>query len=858
MAQETLLAEAARGPQVPTGLSAQVRIGLEAGERFLREGQYGDAIRTWERLLNRWQGLPSEEVELVRRRLARAYLHQALAHQPLKGNRREALRCVRWLEKAMEYDGSDATYPYWLGVIHRYYGLWEKAVPYFRQALQIDAGHSWSRLELAWALLRRPDAPVSEVEALLDHSPAGTDIGVPPLQWQRLRAAVFLKTGRTWEAFETYPQLPPEGFPLGQWFEERMHLAYAAGHDHPQRVLNSLEALLPQWQSQLQTREGGAQGGVDPDLLWFLLGNLAADVGEEEKAQQYWQQVSPTSRLWQHVQANLTRSLDVRARRALAEGNLDEAIRLWEQASSGARRGKDVHHMLVGALIARGCSDWGAGRPEKALAAWNQARDYNAAVPAVWYNLALCHERLQNWVEANRCWSEFLKLQRAGSALAQGGRDVLEEAEIYSRMASNATRAARPDEALRYLAEAETRAGHDVRTLILAGLLHLKAGDALKGMALLQSAVQEDPSAETAVKGLVHASRMPGVDSARILKLLHRLLSHLPRDSWGFQYVRDQMVEMGSRAWESGALDEAMHCFASLLLCDPDDVEAWLWAGSVHMRRGSEEGARDCFDEAVNRDPQRPETYIFIGARFLSAGDRARAEAYFERALQVNPDPSIRVMIGEACAEIGVPELAEAYFQEAISESKNKQPLVLRAIGSLIQAGYQEKVTPFLVQAHRLAPDIVPVRLLLAAQHVRHKEWRQTDEQLKAARELAQRSQATQWLEHAEFFEHCMILLRTVGEIDEEKFSQRVQRVLTDWLREDRESHDASEPAELESLDHLIAALTPDPGDVDCLLPPLDEKEIATVARFQPAIEPDLSLFQNLQPPLSVPDAEVA
>src|SRR5690606_17227216 len=147
-------------------------------------------------------------------------------------------------------------------------------------------------------------------------------------------------------------------------------------------------------------------------------------------------------------------------------------------------------------------------------------------------------------------------------------------------------------------------------------------------------------------------------------------------------------------------------------------------------------------------------TYIFIGARFLSAGDRARAEAYFERALQVNPDPSIRVMIGEACAEIGVPELAEAYFQEAISESKNKQPLVLRAIGSLIQAGYQEKVTPFLVQAHRLAPDIVPVRLLLAAQHVRHKEWRQTDEQLKAARELAQRSQATQWLEHAEFFEH--------------------------------------------------------------------------------------------------------
>lgn len=857
IAHEALVTEVMGEPQIPAGLPAQVQSGLEAGERLLREGHYAEAIRTWERLLGR-TGMPAEEGERLRRRLARAYFGQAMAHQPLKGSRKDALRCVRWLEKAMEYDGGEATYPYWLGVIHRHYGLWEKAASYFRQALDIDPGHSWSRLELGWALMRRPDVSVAEVEALLGHSPAGTEIGVPPWQWRRLRAALLLKTGRPREAFEAYPDLPPDGFPLNQWYEERMHLAYAAGYHDPQQVLSSLESWLPGWQAYLETREVGAGAEGDLDSLWFLMGNLAADTGEEEKAQQYWQQISPASNLWPHAQANLTRLLDYRARRALAAGDLDEAIRLWEQAVGDAPRNRDVNAMLVGALIARGCTDWGAGRPEKALAAWNQAKDYNASVPAVWYNLALCHERLRNWVEANRCWAEFLKLQRTGSAPARNEREVLEEGDIYTRMAFNATRASRPDEALRFLAEAETRVGRDGRSLMLAGLLHLKAGNALKGVSYLQAALQEDPSAEAAVKGLVHAARMPGVDSSRIAKLLHRLLNHLPRDSWAFRYVRDQLLDMGSRAWESGVLDEAMNCFASMLLADPDDVEAWLWAGTVHMRRGSEEGARDCFDEAVNRNPQRPETYIFIGARFLSAGDRAKAEEYFQRALQVNPDPSIRVMIGEACAEIGVPELAEAHFQAAISESENKQPPALRAISSLIQAGYQEKVTPFLVEAHRLAPDIVPVRLLLAAQHVRNREWRQTQEQLKAARELAQRTAGTPWLEHADFFEHCMILLRTVGEIDEENFNQRVQRVLTDWMREEGAWEEPSEEVELDSLDHLINALTPDPEAVNCLLPPIDERESSVVARFQPAIEPDLDLFHNVQPPLWTPDAEVA
>ncbi|HEY8416882.1 MAG TPA: tetratricopeptide repeat protein [Limnochordales bacterium] len=771
----------------------------------MQEERYQDVIRLLERLLSQRRRIPPEEVPRAQRRLVAAYVQQALQLKPLDGNRRNAQQAVRLLEKAATIDPGQPAPLYWCGVIYRWFGLWEKALDYFRRALDVDPGHLASRLELGWALLRQGD--LQQARELVANQPAGSADGLTRWHWQRLTAATLLAEGRTLEAFTAYPGTPPEGPAAFQWMEEFLHLAEAAGSRDPAAVLRRLEAARDAVAALADAAEP-AQDSPDPRRRW----------------------------------ESLTKHLQALA--AAERGELDTAIACWRQASAANSQDARRNQYLIRALTQRGARDWKAGRLDEAIASWAEARQRGGQDPDLLRRLALGYEQLQLWLEANQCWEDYLRLYQDSEPPTPRGAVLL-------AMAANAARAGRRDEAQKLLGRAARSITDRPDLLTWAGLLYMMLGNGQKAVAVLTKALELAPGNETAVQGLLHASRLDDVNRVEIITGLRDAIGNLSRDGWAYRYWREQALTLGRRLWESGAEDEAMELFASLLLADPGDIDAWVWAGTVHARRGNYNAAEDCFAEAIRLDPKRSRTYLDLGARFLAAGDRERAIANFEQAVRAAPGPHTHVLIGELCAEIGVPDLAEHHFRASLSGGRGVEPLLVRAILGLVRAGYEDRVRPFLEEAYKQVPESIQVRLLLAVQHMRHEQWVAADDTLRQAEEMARQRPAQDLLAHAAYFRRALILLRTIGHIDQEQFRERVKTLLGEWLQASSGGlQEPAGPAE-EPVEALLARL---PAPVSWEPAPGETSSLSDAfAPLAPAEAGDPGLFlRTVLPPIPV------
>ena len=750
------------GPGTRPGADADFfRLHWEAAGAAMQEERYQDAARLLERLLSQKRRIPPEELPRVQRRLAAAYVHQVLLLKPLEGNRRNAVQAVRLLEKAAAADPGQPAPLYWCGVIYRWFGLWDKAVECFRRALDADPSHAPTRLELGWAYLRTGDT--EGVQELLSAAPAAPDDELAAWHWQRLRAATLLAQGRPLEAFAEYPSAPVDGAPVTQWLQEFLHLAEAAGSRDPAAVIRRLETA--------------------GDSLEMLLG--AADLEHD----------TPDLRGRWH---SLIRHLQALA--AMGRGDLDAAIACWRHACEAHPQDARRRQHLVRALTERGARDWEAGRVDAAVAAWAEARQRGGQDPNLLRRLALGYEHLQLWSEANQCWEDYLR------ALPDGEPEVPRGAVLVA-MAYNAARAGRPDEAEKLLGRAGRAIADRPDLLTWAGLLYIALGNGQKAAAALTRVLELNPGDETAVQGLLHAAQLEDVNRFQLIVGLREAVARLPRDGWAFRYWREQALALGRRLWDTGAAEQAMELFASLLLADPGDIDAWIWAGTVHARKGNQAGAEDCFAEAIRLNPQRADTYLDLGARFLAAGDRERATAYFDQAVRAEPGPHTHVAIGELCAEIGVPDLAEHHFRASLAGGRGVELLLVRAILGLVRTGYEDRVRPFLEEAYRQVPDSVQVRLLMAVQHIRHEEWVAADDALRQAEHLARERGAEALLAHAAYFRRCLILLRTIGHIDQEEFRERVKTLLAEWLEASSDGPQAPAWTEPEPVEAMLARL---------------------------------------------------
>nr|MBO2471275.1 hypothetical protein [Bacillota bacterium] len=773
---------------------------------------------------------------------ASPYLRQALALNPLSGGRRNALRAVRLLEQGAQAAPDDPTYPYWCGVIYRAFGLWQKAAEYLHRALELQPALGPARLELAWAYVH-----VGEFDA------ARKVLAGAPDDWRlhRLRAMLLFQEGRAVEAWEAYPAVPPDDIPVARWWREYSLLAEAAGDQAPATVLQRLEQRRHELEMLLGGGERGSQPSAELHHLWALLGRLAAAAGDAGKAEEFRRLVPRSAASYYLVRDAWLRLIDESARRALEQGDVRTAVELLkeavEEADDAPRR-----RLLVHALCRLAVEQWDQGDIEGAVATWSEARRFDASAHQVLHNLALGFERLGRWEDANKCRDLYLQATR-GPKAPERARDVHKGAWLTA-MAENAWRAGQLLEARRLLDSAQDHIAKDVHLLTRSGLIYAAVGDGDRALRAAMAALALQPGFEPALQCILHVTTTGDATDAAALNALAKALHGLPPHDPFVRDWRRRTLTYGRRALEAGRADAAMEAFASLLLADSGDVEAWLWAGAAHLKQGNRSGAEDCFTEAIRLDPGRAATYIDLGARFLAEGDRPRAEQYFEQAVQTDPSAATHVTIGELCARIGVPDLAERHLRSALGCDPVDESILVRAVCGLLETGQDDRVLPFLEEALRIAPEAVPLKILAAIQYLRRGDWLQADAGLREAETAAKKRGAEALLEHVTFFRQSLILLRTIGRIDEQAFYDRTRQLLDEWRIATMDAGDAGEELPRQPLEAILSRL-PAPLDAAPLVPAAPAAEPGPAAEAAES-DRDLTPFLNLYvPPMGWPSA---
>lgn len=772
-------------------------------------------------------------------------MRHALALKPLSGGRRNALRAVRLLEQASEMEPTTPIPLYWCGVIYRAFSLSEKAADYFHRALERDPDHVPSRLELAWVYVQMQDLERAR-SALAGVS---VDGNTPSTEWRyrRLRAILLLDEGRAVEALDAYPANPPEEIHVGEWWREFRYIARVAGAEAPGSVLQRLEARRHELEMLFGAQRGAPEQAHECHFLWAIMGHLAGAAGDAQKANKYRAMVPRSSDAYRIVLRTSLRLTDEEARHKFRQGEPDAAIELWRQALEDDPDNSLHRQWLVHALARRATELWDAGDVEGAVSAWSEARRYDVSATPLLQNLAIAYERLEKWTEANKCWEAYLQSLGEPGDDADPKRSQRDRGAMAIAMAQNACRAGLRQDARRLLDTARPLIADDPELLVRAALLYASIGDGDKSLEACMASLALKPVYEPAIQCLVHVTRLPGTDEAVGLSALRDALRGVGTDSPIFRQWRKQTLAYGRRAMENNAVDDAMAAFASLLLVDAGDIEGWLWAGAVHMKRGNRSGAEDCFTEAIRLNPDRAETYMDLGARFLADGDRERAESYFDQAVKASPGPHTHVTIGELCAQVGVPDLAEHHLRASLTGDRDAEPFLVRAICGLLETGNEDRVRPFLEEAHRLAPNSIQLQILVAVQHLRHHEWLAADDSLREAQRLAVETNAQTLLDYVAFFRQALILLRTVGKIDEREFQRQIKTLLEQWLAESIKSDPSAGELVVQPIETLLASL-PKPVDATPVEPPAPRETEPLQDAARPE-RPDLSLFLAMNVP---------
>jgi tetratricopeptide (TPR) repeat protein len=145
----------------------------------------------------------------------------------------------------------------------------------------------------------------------------------------------------------------------------------------------------------------------------------------------------------------------------------------------------------------------------------------------------------------------------------------------------------------------------------------------------------------------------------------------------------------------TGAYEEALKRFHSLVEANPGDIPARMWIGRLHLRMGQPRRAAAVFESIVAANNQDIEALSGLGVALVDAGEWTRAADVLNRAERIAPG-RIEVLTaqGRLHAANARPTLALAYYDRALASEPDNveiQKLAdsLRAIRAhRVTAGY--------------------------------------------------------------------------------------------------------------------------------------------------------------------------
>ncbi|MDR1803732.1 MAG: tetratricopeptide repeat protein [Treponema sp.] len=115
--------------------------------------------------------------------------------------------------------------------------------------------------------------------------------------------------------------------------------------------------------------------------------------------------------------------------------------------------------------------------------------------------------------------------------------------------------------------------------------------------------------------------------------------------------------------------------------------EAWLLLGRSLHALGDYSRAIAAFNDYIAQNPRSPEGYLFAGRSYLAAGLPYRAVPFLRKAVENNPAPAAKALLGVAYLKSRHSEAAVQTLQEAVETAPDNKRIYRAYLNSLLVRG---------------------------------------------------------------------------------------------------------------------------------------------------------------------------
>lgn len=636
------------------------RNGLQA----FKNCNYSEAIELWRRV--------SEQTPDMLPTLALAEAHFRRGLNSLYGSS-DVEAGLSDLRCAVDLRPDEACYTYHLGLALHRQGDLDDAIDAYRTVYEGE-GEFASRVvyPLALALFQRGD----DVK----------DTGA----WSKLSSqeqAMFSEV----EAFNRRPyNLSPEAPLLWRALAALDAEEYEDASEMLERVLEKSASSLEQ------------------GMAHYYLGVLEGQRENWYKARRQWGAARAAGMKLERLESNLHESYHRLAEERLLEDDAESAMAAAEEALRHGPSFPSLEELLSQAHQRLAHQAVSSGNWKRALRHWSAADEAVDGSFRLAYNLALAHERNEDFIAAAERWREAL---RRRPRLDDDPDAITDEqvARLWRRTAE----------------------------------VYRKAGEFDEAVQVCRHAVKWNPDSSEARMTLAEALLLNGQAQAAQNEL-DRILEREPNNIQAL--LQRGEVAYAESTWWYG--DDPTYYWEQVLELEPDNSEArqklleYARERAEHtLRWGDVYGAIDVYEQALEYESENAPILASLGRCYLRMDEEETAWSYFEEALTNDPSSlDVYEEIIQAWLDVENPDRAWDFLEKAESAVGNITYTFYLTVAHYILYDYPPEVArPWLERAIDVAPSRVPILMVIGEMALSSQSWDICREYLERAIDVGQK-----------------------------------------------------------------------------------------------------------------------
>lgn len=547
-----------------TGLPKRKSELRSPGETLIQQGKIAFRRKDYDLAIIRWQMARSQH---TLRAEARDKLISALAEAYFRRGAEKLVGSAAAAEdfrEAAALQLQNALYTYYVALGWHRENRLTQAVEWYRKTLELDPTFSRAPYPLALALVESGEDATHDVV------------------WEQLS-----------DRQRAYLQHTPAGDPLSRAM-----------------------ALMAQdeWEQAAPVLNDSLKGEY-PALAHYYLGIIAGRAGNDSVALEHWQRAYDAGLNTPHLLNNLTLAYTLRAEAALAEGHHAEAL---DNAEMGLAI--DLSHPRLGDIQAQIHFERGYQAAEQGN--WKRARDEwvrvenatGANARSLAANVAIAHEKLEQWTDAAEAWREFAR-RRPRKKGSEGWLAPKQVARLWTRISELYLKAGIPEEAITTLQNA----------------LKYQPDDVELGLSLARCYIS-DERPEAAHHQLDHVLKLQP-DHVETLVLKAELTEVAPPNRWYSPFNSDPpgaaewqvVLAIGDKSYAPLAKEHLKELYEAAF------EEAWEWSGPALACEKALKGLAIVPDDHFLRA-----RYVFALLMSMPKGKKARSHHEAEVREQVD------------------------------------------------------------------------------------------------------------------------------------------------------------------------------------------------------------------------------